>query len=53
MALEDKDQAFAWLEKAYEAHSTSLTALQVDPTYDPLRGDPRYQELLHRIGLQP
>ena len=53
IGMDDKDQAFAWLEKAYAAHSTSLTALKVDPTYDPLRSDPRFQDLLHRMGLQP
>jgi tetratricopeptide (TPR) repeat protein len=53
MGLDDKDQALAWLEKAYQEHSSSLTALKVDPIYDPLRGDPRFQALLRRIGLAP
>jgi len=39
------------LEKAYREHSSSLTALKVDPIYDPLRGEPRFQELVRRIGL--
>jgi len=51
IGIDDKDQAFAWLEKAYAAHSTSLTAVKVDPTYDPLRSDPRFKDLLHRMGL--
>ena len=45
-----KAQAFTWLEKAYSARSNSLTALKVDHVYDPLRGDPRLQDL-RRVGL--
>ena len=47
----DKEQALAWLEKAYAQHSNELTALKVDPIYDSLRGDPRFQDLLRRVGL--
>ena len=47
----DNDNALAWLEKAHREHSGSLSALKVDPTYDPLRGDPGFQRLLRRIGL--
>ena len=39
------------LEKAYTQHSNGLTGLKVDPIYDPLRGDPRFQNLLRRVGL--
>lgn len=47
----DKEQAIAWLEKAYAQHSNEVTALKVDPSYDSLRGDPRFQDLLQRVGL--
>jgi TolB-like protein/DNA-binding winged helix-turn-helix (wHTH) protein/Tfp pilus assembly protein PilF len=47
----NKDQAFALLEKAYSQHSNALTALKVEPGYDPLRNDPRFQDLLRRVGL--
>jgi hypothetical protein len=51
IGMGDKDQSFAWLEKAYSQHSNALTTLKVDPIYDPLRGDPRFQELMRRVGL--
>ncbi len=47
----NKDQAVAWLEKAYTQHSNELTSLRVNPGYDLLRGDPRFQGLLKRVGL--
>jgi TolB-like protein/Flp pilus assembly protein TadD len=49
--LGDKDQAFAWLDKAYEEHSFQLNILNVEPRFDPLRSDPRFTELLRRMGL--
>jgi len=48
--LGDKDQAFAWLEKAYDAH-LHMEWLKVDPQWDNLRSDPRFQDLLRRVGL--
>ncbi len=50
-ALGDKEQALAFLEKAYVQHSTELITLKVNPAYDSLRGDPRFQDLLRRVGL--
>jgi len=46
-----KDQALAILEKAYSEHSNMLTAIKVDPVFDPLRGDPRFQDLMRHVGL--
>lgn len=51
-ALGEKDQAFAYLEQAYAAHSSYMTSLKVWPAYDPLRSDPRFAELQRRVGLQ-
>jgi TolB-like protein/DNA-binding winged helix-turn-helix (wHTH) protein/Tfp pilus assembly protein PilF len=51
IGMGDNDKALASLEKAYLEHSSSLSALKVDPTYDPLRSDPRFQELLRRLRL--
>ena len=50
-ALGEKDEAFWCLEKAYETHDFYLAFLKVHPYMDPLRSDPRYTALLHRIGL--
>ncbi|MGP8185518.1 MAG: TPR end-of-group domain-containing protein [Terracidiphilus sp.] len=47
----DKDSAFAWLEDAYRAHDVGLVYLKVDPCLDPLRSDPRFDDLLRRVGL--
>jgi TolB-like protein/Tfp pilus assembly protein PilF len=49
--LGDKDQAFAWLEKAFAERADGLTWLNVDPMLDPLRDDPRFHDLVRRIGL--
>jgi TolB-like protein/DNA-binding winged helix-turn-helix (wHTH) protein/Tfp pilus assembly protein PilF len=51
LGVGNNDQALAWLEKAYAQRSPALTYLKVDPRYDPLRGDPRFQGLLRRAGL--
>jgi Flp pilus assembly protein TadD len=48
--LGEQDQAFAWLDKEYEVRS-GLVFLKTDPVWDNIRSDPRFQELLHRIGL--
>jgi tetratricopeptide (TPR) repeat protein len=50
-ALGDKEQAFQWLEKAYEERDTWLVHLKIDPMLDSLRLDPRYANLLARLKL--
>ncbi len=52
-ALGDKDQTMAALEKAYEERSWYVVLLQVDPKFDNLRSDSRFQELVRRVGLPP
>lgn len=48
----DKDNAFQWLDKAYsERDGEEITLLRCDPTYKNLRADPRFNELLRRMGL--
>ncbi len=51
VGLGEKDQAFEWLEKAYEEQF--IIAIRVNPVYDPLRSDPRFADLLRRMNLQP
>ena len=51
-ALGDKDQAFRWLNKAYEDRAFHMMFLRADPFFESLHGDPRYEELIRRIGLQ-
>ncbi len=53
IGLGDKDQTFEWLEKAYRDHSPWLPWLKVDPRFDSLHGDSRYQDLRRRMGLPP
>jgi TolB-like protein len=51
VGLDDKEQAFASLEKAYEERSGGLIGLSVDPRMDTLHSDSRYSNLIRRIGL--
>jgi serine/threonine-protein kinase len=51
-SLGDKDQAFEWLEKAYQARILSLLVM-IDPIWDPIRDDPRFTDLLRRMNLEP
>jgi len=50
-AVGDKDQAFAWLEKAVAEHDLFTARLKVDQRFDPLRSDPRFADLVKRVGL--
>jgi TolB-like protein/DNA-binding winged helix-turn-helix (wHTH) protein/Tfp pilus assembly protein PilF len=47
------ERAFALLAEAHAQHSHNLTTLKVDPTFDPMRSDPRFQALMHQVGLVP
>jgi tetratricopeptide (TPR) repeat protein len=47
----DNEQAISWLDKALQQHSNVLTVLKVDPIYDPLRPDARFQQVLRQIHL--
>ena len=49
--LGDKDQAFAWLEKDFQQHSGQLPYITWWPNFESLRSDPRYDDLVHRMGL--
>jgi len=51
IGLGDKDQAFVWIEKAYQERSNFVTYLRVVPLVDSLRSDPRFSDLILRVGL--
>jgi TolB-like protein/DNA-binding winged helix-turn-helix (wHTH) protein len=51
--LGERDQAFYWLEECVRRHDTGLRWIKVDPKLDPLRSDPRFGSLLHRLHLVP
>ena len=50
-SLDRRDRAFAAFEKAYAAHDPELVETGADPWFDPLRSDPRFQDLRRRVGL--
>ena len=51
--LGEKDEAFALLDKAYDERDNMVVLLKVEPMYDPLRSDPRFANLLRRVGFPP
>jgi hypothetical protein len=51
LELGEKDEAFEWLEKAYESRDEWLVGLKNDPRFDGLRSDPRLLDLLQRMGF--
>lgn len=51
LGLGDNEQAFVWLERGYEEKSGIMTLLKVHPHFDPIRNDPRFVDLVHRVGL--
>ena len=52
LGLKDNDQALKWLERGYNDRSAALIGMKVEPMYDPLRGDPRFQDLVKRVGFR-
>jgi serine/threonine protein kinase/TolB-like protein/Tfp pilus assembly protein PilF len=51
LALDEREQVLAWLEKSYAQHSSMMTWLKVDPRFDRIRQEPRFQDLMRRVGL--
>ena len=49
--LGDKDQAFHWLNAAYQEHEPNLLTLKTNPSFDSIRSDPRFAELVRKVGL--
>jgi len=53
VGLGEKEQAFLWLQRAYDERTNSLAYFKVQATWDPLRPEPRFADLVRRIGLSP
>ncbi len=53
VGLGERDRAFELLEKEYENHNLNLLSLRTDPRLGSFRSDPRYQDLMRRMGLEP
>jgi len=53
LGLRDDDKAMDWLEKAYQEHSWWLVWLKVEPMFDPLRSNPRFQALYKKMNFPP
>jgi len=51
LGLGENEEAFSWLGEAYKERSNILQFVKVHPLFDPLRGDPRFADLVHRVGL--
>ena len=51
LGLGENDEAFAWFEEAFKEQSNLLQFLKVQPFYDPIREDPRFKDLVRRVGL--
>jgi hypothetical protein len=45
------DTAFEWLEKAYQDHEVEMYWLKVEPPFEPLYNDPRWQQMLNKVGF--
>jgi TolB-like protein/Flp pilus assembly protein TadD len=51
LGVGDNEQAMNWLQKGYQEQSNILQLIKVHPYFDPLRDDPRFKELAHKVGL--
>ena len=53
VGLGDRDRAIEWLQRAYEDRVRFMPYLRSEPEFDSLRADPRFQDLVRRVGLPP
>ncbi len=51
MKTGEKDRALDFLEKAYQERDSLLVFLHLEPGFDPIRSDPRFQDLVRRVGV--
>jgi adenylate cyclase len=52
LGIGEKDEAFVWFNRAIEKHDFGMLNLKIDPIFDVIRGDPRFDELIKKVGLQ-
>ena len=52
-AVREPDKAIAHLQRAFAQHSGDMIFINVEPSFDPIRGDSRFQEIVRRVGLPP
>jgi serine/threonine-protein kinase len=53
VGLGENDRALEWLERGYAGHDGDMCLLKIAPHWDPLRSDPRFQDLLRRMNFPP
>lgn len=53
LGLGEIDEAFVWMDRAIEARDHMMTPIKSYPFLDPLRSEPRFAELLHKMNLKP
>ncbi|HSP70589.1 MAG TPA: tetratricopeptide repeat protein [Bryobacteraceae bacterium] len=53
LGLGEMEEALTWLEHACDQHEPQIGGVNVHPLYDPIRGEPRFQEILQRVGFLP
>jgi hypothetical protein len=51
LVMGDRSLALDWLEKSYQHHDYWMLFINVDPEYDSIRSDPRFQSIVHRLGV--
>jgi hypothetical protein len=51
VGLDNIEQAFEFLEEAYEEHADRMSWVNVNPVFDPIRSDPRFQSLIQRMNF--
>jgi len=49
--MRETDLAFEWLDKVYQDHEVEMYWLKVEPPFEPLRSDPRWEEMLNKVGF--
>ena len=53
LKLGDREKAFYWLERAYAEHAGDMIFINIEPCFDPIRADPRFQALVRKVGFPP